>query len=213
MQIKSNAARFDHISLKMFKLVLPIIFPVLLHIYNYSISNNIFLDIWKMNLVRPVSKNHNPKHITDYRPISIAFALSKPLERIACKQLTSFLNTNNLLEPLQSGFRTKHSTYTASLKFTTDIKLAMDLKHITIDIFFAFSKALPSIDHNLSLNKLKTLKLSKSARSWFESYFTGRFQRVVDRNGESSHWDRVKGGVSQGASLSSLLLNFFLWLN
>lgn len=79
--------------------------------------------------------------------------MSKPLEKIVCKQVTAYLSDNKFCELFQSGFRAKHSTCTAALKFTTDIKLAMDQKYITIAVFFDFSKAFPSVHHGLLLNK------------------------------------------------------------
>lgn len=200
----------DYISVKMIKLAIPIIFPILLHIYNCSLQTGVFPGIWKMSTIRPIPKVKNPKSPKDCRPISILCALSKPLEQIACEQMTTFLSANEMLEPLQSGFRSKHSTCTAALKFTTDIKIAIDLRHITIIVFFDFSKAFPSVNHKLLINKLYSFNISKSTCEWFESYLSSRFQRVVDENGNYSDWDRLKCGFPQGASLSSLLFNLFI---
>lgn len=194
----------------MIKIALPVIFPVLLHVYNFSLQTGQFPEMWKMSSVRPIPKTNNPKSPSDFRPISIICALSKPLEQTVCKQITSFLSTNNLLEPLQSGFRSNHSTCTAALKFTTDMKLAMDSKNIIIVVFFDFAKAFPSVNHSLLVHKLHSFKMSKSVCTWFESYLNSRFQRVVDDKGSHSDWDVLRCGVPQGASLSSILFNLFV---
>lgn len=83
-----------------------------------------------MSNIRPIPKIQNPKRLNDYRPISILSPLSKPLDRLLCSQITHFLSKNGFFEPLQSGFRPKHSNCTVALKFTTDIKFAMDSNHI-----------------------------------------------------------------------------------
>lgn len=64
---------------------------------------------------------------------------------------------DDLLEPLQSGFRANRSLCTGLLK-VHDIKHAMDLKFITI-VFFDFSKTILSVDHNLLIHKLSSLKI------------------------------------------------------
>ncbi|KAJ4448240.1 hypothetical protein ANN_10254 [Periplaneta americana] len=62
----------------------------------------------------------------DYDPLSILPTLSKALERIIHKQLSDYLNENNILNPYQSDFRADHSTATAIVKVTEDILQAMD---------------------------------------------------------------------------------------
>lgn len=124
--------------------------------------------------------------------------------------MTEYLRDNELFEPFQSGFRAKHSTCTASLKFTSDIKLAMDKRFVTVAVFFNFSKAFPSVDHSRLLHKLESFNMSGSVCKWFGSYLDSRFQKIMDERGEFSDWDRLECGVPQGAALSALLFNIFI---
>jgi len=48
----------------------------------------------------------------------------KVFEKLVCDQLKEFLESNNNLNPFQSGFRKQHSTATAALK-----ALMMCLRH------------------------------------------------------------------------------------
>ena len=46
----------------------------------------------------------------NYRPISIIPVIAKIFEKIIFDQLYEYLNTNEVLTPCQSGFRSLHST-------------------------------------------------------------------------------------------------------
>lgn len=82
-----DATGSDRISPRLIKLVLPYIMPAIEHIFNYSFMNGIFPSQWKSTIVCPIPKNKNPTSVQHYRSISILPALSKALERVACKQI------------------------------------------------------------------------------------------------------------------------------
>jgi hypothetical protein len=103
--IKSNAVGLDDISLKFIKLFLPMILSPLTHIFNESISSNIFPLDWKRSKIVPVAKVKDPSRLKDYRPISILPSLSKALEKIMRDQIVSYCNERGLLNQYQSGFR------------------------------------------------------------------------------------------------------------
>ena len=48
------------------------------------------------------------------------------MERCVIDQLTDHIHANNLMEPLQSVYKSHHSTETALLKVKADILKAMD---------------------------------------------------------------------------------------
>lgn len=102
----------------------------------------------------------------------------------------------------------KHNTNTVSLKFTSDIKFAIDANHIIIVIFFDFSKTFLSVDHNLLVSKLSTFKMSSTVY-WFKSYLSYILQREVDDNGDKLDWNILNCGVPQSATLTSMLLYLF----
>ena len=56
----------------------------------------------------------------NYRPISVLPVVSKLIERVVFNQLYDYLNENNLLTELQSGFRPRFSTETTLLEETNE---------------------------------------------------------------------------------------------
>ena len=107
---RSNARGPDDIPISLLKECLPIILPILLNIFDCSLQSGVYPSSWKMATVRPLAKRHPPVDKDHLRPISILCAVSKVLEKVAFKQIDSFeFDSNELLDPLQSGFRKRHS--------------------------------------------------------------------------------------------------------
>lgn len=134
----------------------------------------------------------------------------KALEKVVHGQVCEYLYKFELLDPRQSGFKKGHSTATALLKVTDDIRSAMDKRQLTTLCLFDFSKAFDSINHQLFLAKLKSIGFSESAILWFKSYLSYRQQRVVLANGSASEWAYVERGVPQGSVLGPLCFSIYM---
>ena len=67
----------------------------------------------------------------NYRPISILPVLSKILEKVVNFQLQQYLKKFDLLSPGQSGFRQHHSTESAVIYFTDEIRRNVDAGRLT----------------------------------------------------------------------------------
>ena len=106
----------------------------MVHIINTLIDQEIFPKQWKISRVCPIPKTDNPTSIKDYRPISVLSVLSKVYERVILNQLCSFIETQNLYNINQSGFRKGHSTNTLLLKLRDDIRTAMNRSEVTLSI-------------------------------------------------------------------------------
>lgn len=207
--VVSKAVGFDDVGRVLLVPILNVILPVLTHIINSSLTSGCYPEIWKNAHIVPLPKKSNPTAFSQLRPISILPYLSKILERVVHQQFSLFLIKHNLLNPYQSGFRPAHSTTTALIKITDDIRLAMNDKQLTLLTLLDFSSAFNCVDHDILMAILRSLNISENVTQWFCSYLSGRRQRVRLDN-VYSDWCPVSAGVPQGGVLSPLLFSLFI---
>ncbi|KAI5727357.1 hypothetical protein M8J77_001316 [Diaphorina citri] len=146
LSIKSKASGYDGMDGEMVRMLLPYILPPLTHIFNKSLSTGVFPAEWKSANVVPLQKVTSPSSCNDYRPISLLPLLSKALEKLAIWQIIDFAENQNVLDLFQSGFRRRHSTATAPVKVTDDIRLSLDADKKTKALAFGPKSATNSLD-------------------------------------------------------------------
>ncbi|RLU16479.1 hypothetical protein DMN91_010547 [Ooceraea biroi] len=170
LRSKSQAMGVDRLPSKLIHIALPCILPVLTHIFNFSLLNGVFPNIWKETIVVPLPKTRTPDSLQHFRPISILCCISKALERLVARQAVDFLEQQGSFDPFQSAYRRGHSTQTALIRVMDDIRSAADDRRLTVSVFFNFSKAFDCVSHETLIDKLRTLDFSSSALRWFCSY-------------------------------------------
>ena len=145
--------------------------PVYTHIINMSLSQGKVPASLKEAIVIPLLKKQSldPDVLSNYRPVSNLPQLSKTLENVVANQL--MYHANNMSDMYQSAYRKHHSTETALLCVTNDIKLAMDSKKGTILVMIDLSSAFDTIDHSILLSRLELrYGITSVVLEWFRSY-------------------------------------------
>ena len=209
-QIKSKATGADDITITMILIIIDAILPALTDLFNSSLRRSYFPTLWKYSKVRALPKIQNANEMTHYRPINITPSLSKALEKIVLKQMTEYLTRHALLDNLQSGCKSGHSTTTALLKVTDDIRKAMDGTKLTLLTLLDLSAAFNSVDIDLLTSKLKSFfNFSNSAVQWYNSYLVNRHQQLVTKK-ESSRWAVLDHSVPPGTVLGPILFAMYI---
>jgi hypothetical protein len=153
--------------------------------------------------------NLEPELFQNYRPVSNLSFISKVIEKVVATRLLDHIKKFNLHEPMQSAYKSYHSTETALLRVQNDILCNIDKKQSTILVLLDLSAAFDTIDHNILFHLLEhRLGITGTALQWFISYLTLRTQSVMI-NGESSTPVVLKYGVPQGSVLGPLLYTIY----
>ena len=91
-----NSCGYDDISSKLLKVIAPVIIKPLTLLINQVLNTGIFPDKLKIAKVIPIYKKGDPQLFENYRPISLLPTISKVLEKIIHKQLSSYFEEYGL---------------------------------------------------------------------------------------------------------------------
>ena len=209
LQLKQTGTRgLDDLDGKIIKMSAHVITETVTYIYNLCIDKNYFPKAFKQAKVIPIYKSGDNKDPSNYRPISILSVLSKPLEKHINKHLLSYLKTNELIHPNQSGFREHHSCHTALTTLVDTFYKNINKNEFTGVLFVDFAKAFDVIDHDLILRKLTLYGLSNDTLHLI-SFLSNRKQ-LVCINTIKSDFLPVKYGIPQGSVLGPLLFSLYI---
>src|SRR6218665_3671953 len=166
----------------------------------------------KRSILVPVIKRAglDPTDPGNFRPIANVSFISKVIEKIIAYQLVPYLEANNLIPAIQSGFRKDHSTETllfhiGSVYVLSDIYGAIDRSQLTLRALFDVSAAFDSVDHEILLERLQiSFGVTGAFLCWLRSFLGERSFCVV--HGSTRYpWVPAPFGLPQGSVLGPLL--------
>ena len=127
------------------------------------------------------------------RCIALTPLPGKLLERFVHSQIMFHPDSNLLLNKIQNGFRKKHSTIDTIFKITTELQQNKKNKVNTVALYIDFKKAFDTVNHEILLDKLKTLKIRNKVLLWVETYLPCRSQ-ITQIQGSLSNSEIVATG-------------------
>ena len=179
-------------------------------LFQLSYNSGIIPWDWKFANVVPVHKKGSKENVENYRPISLTSLVMKTFERILKQEL--LIHTAHLLDGRQHGFLNHRSCTTNMVNFLDGVALSInDIKTLSTDVvYFDFSKAFDSVNHDRILMKLKEMYgIDGRFLKFIKNYLQGREQSVVIENCVSSS-KPVLSGVPQGSILGPILFVLFI---
>ena len=175
--------------------------------YLLDIYNNIWISgniptIWKQAITIPILKKQKyPTNPTNYRPIALTSCTCKTLERMINLRLIWFLESNNLLLNLQTGFRAKRSTIDQIVRVETLIREAFIKKEHLVAVLFVLEKA---YDTTWPYGILKDLGLQGRLPIFIKHFLENRtFQTRIKNTLSDPKQQEI--GVPQDSILSVIL--------
>ena len=158
----------------------------------------------KNSIVVPVHKKGDRSLPKNYRPISLTSHLSKIFERVVVAVLTDYLNSMDLFNSQQHGFRSGRSCLSQLLEHHQKILAYLESGADVDVVYLDFAKAFDKVDYGILMAKLKAIGVGGLLLRLLCSFLTDRSQ-TVSVEGSLSHEGPVLSGVPQGSSLGPLL--------
>ena len=185
----------------------------LLYIFNLSWSTHTFPSTWKQSTIIPILKPGKPSDSSSlYRPISLTSCTSKLFKRLVLGRLTYFLEQQDILSPVQAGFRPGRSTVDQVLLLSQSIEDSFHQSKPgarTVLATVDFAKAFDSVWHSALLSKLLSLDLTLCFVEWIRSYLSDCRSKVRICNSCSLPF-RFRRGVTQGLVLEPVFFSLYI---
>ena len=207
-----KSSNLDFIPTSLIKLCSSTFSPLIAHLANLSFCHGVFPFSFKIAQITPLLKKPklNTDDLSNYRPISNLNNISKILERLFLARLQPHLINSPHYNPLQSAYRSGHSTETALLTLLNKARLSADRGESTLLVSLDLSAAFDTIDHSILLYRLSSMYgVDGNALMWLESYLSLRVQYVKFGQDVSSS-TQLKTGVPQGSVLGPILFTSFI---
>ena len=186
---------------------------VLLWLYNSCWNGNGIPTKWRTAIIKPLLKDgKDPKLTESYRPISLTSCVGKILEKLAADRLIYILESRNILNDNQAGFRPNRCTTDQVLKLVqhaTDQIHSSKANPRTMTTFFDYEKAFDKVWRDGLLWKMIKLNIPEKLVKYVRHFLSGRKTRV-EFNGTRSKAFRLDQGLPQGSCISPLLFLIFI---
>ena len=179
----------------------------LLRIFNQVWHTGTFPDSWKEAVIVPIPKpGKDSTNPANYRPIALTSCICKTMERMINDRLDWFLEKNQLIATVQSGFRKQRGTLDHLVRFETFIGEAFIKKEHAVSIFFDLESAYDTTWKYGIMNDLHDFGI-KGRLAYFISAFLNERQFRVRVGDTFSKIHKQEMGVPQGSILSVTLFS------
>ena len=178
-------------------------------LFNAVLNTGTIPQKWLEGYIVPIFKNKGESvEACNYRPITILSCLGKLFTSILNHRLTQFLETNDILNENQAGFRKHYSCSDHIFTLYALINILKKEKHTLYCAFIDFSQAFDKVWRFGLWQKVLKVTDGKLFRVIFNMY--QNIKSCVKHQGQLSDFFRSENGVRQGENLSPILFSLFL---
>ena len=182
----------------------------LLELINMTWTRGELPTAWKRAVIVPIHKKGKPRgKIGSYRPISLLSCVGKLSERLVQARLYHLLESRQLLNPAQAGFRKARSTEDQVLRVTQVVADGFQRRERTVMVLVDFQRAFDKAWHTGILYKLIGMDIPRCYTAWVRAFLNDRLA-CVRYNGQRGGFRRIREGTPQGAVCSPLLFLTFI---
>ena len=183
----------------------------LLNMYNRAWTNGTIPQAWRHSITVPILKaGKDQSNISSYRPISLTSTIGKVMERLVTNRLTYYVEKQDLLTNVQTGFRKGKSTIDQVIRLQDTINKFNNNRGYTVAVFIDFQSAYDMLWRKGLLTKLSKMGISGNVFNYIREFLTNRTMQVRIGN-ELSDTYTLENGTPQGSVISPLL--FLIMIN
>ncbi|GFS24527.1 reverse transcriptase [Elysia marginata] len=185
----------------------PIFKEKILDLFNKIWTTGNIRKQFKHAIIIPTHKpGKDPKDPASYRPISLTSHLGKTLESIINKRLNYYLETKQLINKNQAGFRKNRQTIDQIIALDNAIKTARANNKAACAILLDLEKAYDTMWQDGLLKNLKKMNIKGKMYNYIMNFGQDTtFQVRV--GGSLSSTQKQENGTPQGAVISPTLFN------
>ncbi len=182
----------------------------LLMLYNRVCEEGRIPKSWKEAVIIPIRKpGKDPSRPGNYRPIALTSHICKLKECMINERLMYFLESEDIIDRCQSGFRTGRNAMDPVIHLEDEIRKAQVNKEIVGAVFFDMEKALDMMWREGLLIKLHLMGVGGKMFNWIMDFLDGRIIQVKTGQVVSKQYN-VENGTPQGSVISPILFSIMI---
>jgi hypothetical protein len=200
----TRATGFDKIQTEHLKQTKENTSIALCKLINAMIEKEIWPEMLKIQVIRPIYKKGDKHDLNNYRPIVLLSVIDKLIEKFFTNKIRNFLELNKVLTTSQFGYTKNKSTTDLLIDVNEIITTGLnECKYVGI-ILVDLQKAFDTCDHKILLEKCYRVGLRGKIHNIIKNYLLNR-NTTVQLKDINSSTKITNCGVPQGSVLGPLL--------